>query len=259
MNCRNARELLFAFLDNELEAQANIEVQLHLEHCHECAREAEIEREVRRRLPVALGSRAGAVPDADAIRQTLARAVGTEPGVAATGRRVGAGTAAAVLLAAAMVIAGIWSWSRTGADRAKPTPLPFAAAGLVADFEHFLTAGKPLHLVTGNAAELSAWMGRELQGPIEVPVTKGPCRLLGARRCESFADPAAFALYEVAGAPAALVITRAPSGMQQGRSADHLHGHTILTCRQGDLAWAAVGRQTEEELSELLPRSGAGR
>jgi len=39
MNCRELREYLFAFLDNELDAASSIEVQEHLEHCPLCARD----------------------------------------------------------------------------------------------------------------------------------------------------------------------------------------------------------------------------
>ena len=50
MTCRETREHLFAFLDNELDAPLSIELQRHLERCPECAREAEIERTVGKKL-----------------------------------------------------------------------------------------------------------------------------------------------------------------------------------------------------------------
>lgn len=255
MNCRDVRELLFAFLDNELEAQANIEVQLHLEHCCDCAREAEIEREVRKRLSASLEVDGSALAlDVSAVRKALEPSRGERPGERAAARRIRIMAAVAVLLVAVAVVAMWLDRSKTKVDRAQQAQVPFAAVGLVADFEHFVSAGKPLHLRTESREELSKWMSRELQGPIDVPVMKGQCRLLGARRCEFFEDPAAFALYEIDGAPAALLVTRAPRDMEQGRNIDHLRGHTVLMCRQGDLAYAAVGRQTEAELAELLPR-----
>ena len=256
MNCRDVRELLFAFLDNELEAQANIEVQLHLERCCDCAREVEIEREVRKRLTASLATDDSAHGlDINAVRKALELARGGRPGEGAAPRRIRTRAAVAVFLVAVVAIVVMWlDRSKTGVDRAQQAQVPFAAVGLVADFEHFVSAGKPLHLRTESREELSEWMSRELQGPIEVPVMKGQCRLLGARRCEFFEDPAAFALYEIDGAPAALLVTRAPRDMERGRNIDHLRGHTVLMCRQGDLAYAAVGQQTEAELAELLPR-----
>lgn len=256
MNCRDAHELLFAFLDNELEAQANIEVQLHLERCCECAREAEIERAVRKRLAASLEADDSAlVLDINAVRKTLELVAAVRSDGRSAPRRMLTRAAAALFLVAVVAIAVIWlDRSEAEADRAQQAQVPFAAVGLVADFEHFVSAGKPLHLETESREELSRWMSRQLQGPIEVPVMKGQCRLLGARRCEFFEDPAAFALYEIDGAPAALLVTRAPRDMEQGRNVDHLRGHTVLMCRQGDLAYAAVGQQTEAELAELLPR-----
>ncbi len=50
MICSEVREYLFAFLDNELDAQLSIALQLHLEHCPICAREVEIERTIREQL-----------------------------------------------------------------------------------------------------------------------------------------------------------------------------------------------------------------
>lgn len=261
MNCRDALELLFAFLDNELEAQANIEVQLHLEHCCDCAREAEIEREVRKRLTAALhiDGLTGAV-DIDAIRKAIEPARRAHPSERVPSLRIRSMAASVMALGAVVVIVVLWlERPRSDVARSQTAQVPFAPIGLVADFEHFLTAGQPLHLRTGSHEELSRWMSRELHGPIELPVMRGQCRLLGARRCEVFEDLAAFALYEIDGAPAALLVTRAPRGMEQGLDVAHLRGRAVLMCRRGDLAYAAVGQQTEAELAELLPLPASGR
>ena len=61
MNCGEAREYLFAFLDSELDASLSIELQRHLERCPDCAREAEIERTIRRHLGSALEARASSI------------------------------------------------------------------------------------------------------------------------------------------------------------------------------------------------------
>ena len=46
MTCREIRDYLFAFLDNELEASLSVELQRHLERCPQCAHDAETERTV---------------------------------------------------------------------------------------------------------------------------------------------------------------------------------------------------------------------
>ena len=50
MNCGETREYVFAFLDSELETPLSIDLQLHLDGCPDCAREAEIERAIHKRL-----------------------------------------------------------------------------------------------------------------------------------------------------------------------------------------------------------------
>lgn len=262
MNCRDARELLFAFLDNELDAQANIDLQLHLEHCCACARDAEIEREIRKRLVAVMESGiAAGGPDSAAIRATLQGAWDAEnpaPRPALHRRRVL--VPAAALIAAVASVLFVWRpWSATGATGVEVARLPFATTAVVQDFEHFLDVGEALHVVGDDPTVVGQWMARELRRPVEMPVMRGTCRLVGARRCSSFEDPAAFALYEIDGAPAALVVTRAPMDMAPGRSVDSAGGHTVLMLRQGDLAYAAVGRQGEAELSELLPHPASGR
>lgn len=41
MNCRDAREVVFLVTDNEAGQEVVISFQRHLEHCPECARQAE--------------------------------------------------------------------------------------------------------------------------------------------------------------------------------------------------------------------------
>ena len=90
MNCRELREYLFAFLDSELDAALSIEVQRHLEQCPECAREAEIERAIRRQLSNALHERddeatGGKETELEAIVTTITAR--SSEGVRLAGRR----------------------------------------------------------------------------------------------------------------------------------------------------------------------------
>ena len=56
MICDEVREYLFAFLDDELEVRAHMDLQCHLDHCPECARQAAVERAIRRQLARAMKS-----------------------------------------------------------------------------------------------------------------------------------------------------------------------------------------------------------
>ena len=65
MTCRQTREFLFAFLDNELDAPRSIDLQLHLDGCPDCAREAEIERATKTHLAGSLEQTDRPVPAFD--------------------------------------------------------------------------------------------------------------------------------------------------------------------------------------------------
>ncbi len=67
MICAEAREYLFAFLDNELDAALSMQVQRHLERCPECAREAEIERTIGKQLTTTLQAGADAPSEKDVV------------------------------------------------------------------------------------------------------------------------------------------------------------------------------------------------
>ncbi|MFQ5807197.1 MAG: anti-sigma factor family protein, partial [Phycisphaerae bacterium] len=74
MTCGEAREYLFAFLDNEVDAPLSIELQRHLDGCPHCAREAEIERTIRKRLSGRIEAAADDLPRfADVLRSALPR------------------------------------------------------------------------------------------------------------------------------------------------------------------------------------------
>ncbi len=50
MNCNTVRKYFYAFLDNELDVEKNIEVLSHLDMCYECSRKIEKERLIQRRV-----------------------------------------------------------------------------------------------------------------------------------------------------------------------------------------------------------------
>lgn len=47
MNCNNIRKYFYAFLDNELDTERNIEILSHLDMCHECSQRIEMERQIQ--------------------------------------------------------------------------------------------------------------------------------------------------------------------------------------------------------------------
>ncbi len=44
MNCNDIRKYFYAFIDNELDVEKNIEILAHLDMCYECSQKMERER-----------------------------------------------------------------------------------------------------------------------------------------------------------------------------------------------------------------------
>ncbi|MCH9001491.1 MAG: zf-HC2 domain-containing protein [Planctomycetes bacterium] len=71
MKCGEARESLFAYLDGELDVRLSMQMQCHLDACHDCAREAKIEWEIKGCLRQALRPATGLAFDEKALEQIL--------------------------------------------------------------------------------------------------------------------------------------------------------------------------------------------
>lgn len=249
MNCHEVRECLFAFLDNELEAGLSLAVQTHLEGCGECAREAEIERAVGKHLKHAVEAQTPIVPFSFVPPQTKPNAVSIQ-------RRplwkfIGYGVAAAVFIAALVV-----TYSRWMAPQHNPLP-----DVLIADFDHFLSQGKPLHFASSDAQATSQWLQRELALDVAIPPPKGAhCKLMGARKCKLGARDAALAFYEMSDGPVTLLAFASQPSDTTGLQSvgehvwmDKCKGHTVVLCSQNGMTYAAVATLPVSELIHLMP------
>ncbi len=269
MTCDEAREFLFAFLDNELDAPLSIELQLHLEGCPNCAREAEIERAIQTHLAGSLEQTAGPVP---AFEGRLTERVRFrddflyEIGLPRSDRTIHwqpvLGVAAIVAILAGV---GIWySTNRGGALDAPETPQ--LAEWVVSDFEHFIDQGAYVQLASADATEVADWLGRKTALAVELPTSADPqCKLIGARKCSLDGQPVAFAVYEMHGTLAAVAtLASSPEYLKQMEESRHdgdrywvdrRRGHTVVACRRGELVYAAVSTLPEEELICLMTGS----
>jgi anti-sigma factor RsiW len=261
MTCGETREYLYAFLDSELDAPLSIELQRHLERCPDCAQQAEIERAIRRQLGAGLESQVvAACTNEQSLRRMIDQVTGhCRSSRLFSGRRyLLSGVAAAVIVAL-----GAWSVWRTWHPS---TPGQAFADLLVKDFEHFQQEGRPLQIASADRDAIANWLHDKTALAVVLP-TADPthARLLGGRKCSLKGRPAAFALYEIDGVPASLVVVstdvaqldfKSPSpGAEKPHFVDRCKGHTVVACTRGSLVYAAVSTLPAEDLVGLMPKA----
>jgi len=261
MNCSQAREYLFAFLDGELDAPLSIELQRHLDHCPTCAREAEIERTIRRQLVAVVNAQ-----HVTELQPLLKRAMARVHASARRPRRwwrAGLETGRSrSMAAAAVLLLMLGGWLVLRASWPSPAPLQLAEV-LATDFEHFLSAGKPLDIQSSDSQVVSAWLSDRTRITAALPrMEHGRCKLVGGRPCKVAGRPAAFALYEIDGRPASLIAVEGTDadlrGMVQVAGAPHAYwvdrcrGYTVVASVADGVVRAAIGKAPEGDLRSLL-------
>jgi len=266
MTCSEARQYIFAFLDNELDSALSLDIQQHIEHCPHCARECEIENAVRRQMVARLrqddqipafdestlvdAMRSG--NDASFTRSIVARKSRWSWGLRATGV-----IAAVLLLAFTLFVA----------NRGPAANGSTFADALVDDFDHFVSESKPLQIVSADTDEVSRWLQEQTALVVRMPALDSSiAELQGGRKCKIAGKPAAFAVYRVGDELASIVAMQgSEDSLAHMRRVDldgHTHwvdrcrGHTVLACRRGELVYAVVSRLPEESLLLLMPPSG---
>lgn len=266
MNCRELREYLFAFLDSELDAPLSIEVQRHLEQCPECAREAEIEQAIHRQLSQALhesgeGATGGEVSELEAIVATITARDSGSVRHAMRFRRWSVVLAAAAVVGFAVIGGVKWIGRQTPHSANQLVDL------LISDFEHFEEKGRPLQIASSDPSAVSSWLADQTALVVALPhLNERDGKLIGARKCKIDGKPAAFAIYDLGGTLASLVVLPGAhpdvDTMERVEQGGHTHwvdrckGHTVLACKRGPLVYAAVSTLPEDRLFPLMANPG---
>ncbi len=245
MTCGQTREYLFAFLDNELDAPLSIELQRHIDGCAECAREAEIERAVQKHLSGALETAVPGIQDLEFRIQNLEFRSRKPWYVAA---------AAAIAL-----FVGASAWFVLDETNASPSFVDL----LVADFEHFLEDGEKLQVASAQHEAVAEWLLGKTMIAVALPAPADrQIKLLGGRKCTIGDQPAAFAVYDMGGAPASWVAVKGDANRLDGMNEVHFGGETYRVGRVGGftvvahqhdgLVCAAVSTLSQEQLLSLM-------
>lgn len=264
MNCGEAHEYLFAFLDSELDAPLSLELQRHLDGCAGCAREAEIERTIRKRLVHAESLCEKGAPEFEPWLSTWLRtegevvhAVGVVYGKSTYHRRRIFATASAFVL---LISCGVWFAAQF---RTTQTASMTLAEALATDFEHFIEDGNQMQIKSNDPDSVTNWLRDNTTLAMALPDSRDPdCTLIGGRKCTINGKQAGFAVYEMHGALASLVTLKdTGADLQHMRKVrhdgvthwvDHRRGLTILARRRGGLVYAAVSSLPEKQLYCLV-------
>ncbi len=255
MMCGEVRELLFAFLDNELDAPLSIELQRHLDACADCAREGEIERTIRQRLEGVMRKAMHAVPDVDSFASRLTLLDDKPQDTPSwksrtTPNRVRLKFALAAALFGAVTLS---AWSLKGIlDKG-----PQLADLLVADLEHFIEEGSVVEVSSSDPKTVTAWLRAKTALAVALPeIPQAVGTLMGGRKCTIDGNPAAFAIYDVNGQPVSFVVWK-PNNASVERmqrfnmdGASYLfesrRGFSVIAHTRGDLIYAAVSPLSKE-------------
>ena len=261
MICSEAREYLFAFLDNELDASLSMEFQHHIDHCPVCAREIEIERTILDQLVCLLKTQDSEIPfNKHALKQIIRQNKTSVMRSRLVSRRTVLAACAAVVFAVGIASYFVMQYVDDTEDHCKFVNL------VVSDFKHFLQEGQPIHFASSNANAVSDWLLQQTDLEVILPSVKGKyCKLIGARKCKIEGQAAAFVVYEMKGTPVSLLAVTGRNGdlkqMNQVEYNDQIHwmDHfkdiSVVAYRRNNLVYAMVSKLNKDVLIHFL--SGA--
>jgi len=256
MTCQQVRTCLVAFLDSELDRARSMEVQRHLDACCCCAREAEIEREIRHAMTKAIAPADMTVPPLEpcmrkALRSRSKSRIRQRSPASKTTRRTAIG-AVVTTVVLTLVVGHFWF--------SQPHTEDSFVDMLVDDVQAVWAGHNPLTITTHDYDELTRWIRQTVDWDLTVTKPGEPVRLLGARSCEFNGKQAVFVLYDLAGQPLSLIVLddqKKLSGMKPMHAnadcyIDQCKGYTVMAMRRDDLTHFAVGKLSAQHLMRLL-------
>ena len=251
MSCGRARRLLWPDAGPREATAEIVAAREHAGQCEQCRRFLED----MRRLGDGIREAAPRPPAPMEVRDRLFRSIavartegaaGTEGAGRTVGqwhRRVGAG------LAAALLIAGAWLGWRAATDA--PPPQRDALAAIAEDH---LQAQRSAGLVSSDSVEVAGWLRERLAFGVEVPLFPGG-RLTGARLLLVGGESGAVVEYAIAGRPLSYYIL--PGGRNEAASTPRRvrvasrAGYRIASWADGGLTHALVAGLPGPKLVEL--------
>jgi anti-sigma factor RsiW len=245
MNCAAIERYVDAFVDDEVDVSARIEVERHLEGCSRCRERLEFTGWLKRRLQTEAQAKAP-----EALRQRVQKAFQEERGAGGFGRIDASWRATAAVAAVALLIFGV--------GRSLNGQSQVLQAGVVPLLEDVVRAhgrSDPSEVARGD--QVSSFEQR-VGFPVR-PVEFGDpsVRFLGARAVEVGGRHAVTLLYEAHGRRMTVVAFRPPARAGQfgerfesdGRSVRYVRvqGHLVPLVEHRGVLYAVVGDLEPED------------
>ena len=203
MSCRDLRDRLAAYVDDELGVEAALEMEAHLGRCPACRAAVDRQRDFRRTLGTVYPRRR--LPER-ARRQLLRR-------LRPPRRRPAVGILSLGVAATLAVLVGVWALGRTG--------LPAEVQAAIATHEAAERGAPALGLASSDLPAVNRWLRAEV--PLAGEIGAGPAelRLAGAASLELGSDPAAWVLYRQGDEPVSLFVLPRRTWPHVGQAIHH--------------------------------------
>ncbi len=230
MSCRDVRERLVAYADDELGVDATLAVTAHLERCQACRDDAVAQRAFRRVVGAMYPRRAAP----DALRRRIL----------APSRPPRRTFAAAALAASLVVVASAWMLRAPASDG-----LPAEVGAALGLHEAAERGQVSLGLASSDLPAVNRWLAREL--PFAVPIPGGQTdalRVAGAASVELGAARAAWVVYRGDGTSVSLFVLPPRAWPPLGRA---IH-HRGIEFRTVDVGGHRIVAWNHEPVSYLL-------
>jgi anti-sigma factor RsiW len=231
MSCRELRDRLAAYVDDELGVEASLEIEAHLVRCPACRAAADRQRDFRRTFATVYPRQR--LPER-ARRQLLRKLGPTRPWPSL-------GTLALGVAASLAVLVGVWALGRAG--------LPAEVQAAIARHAAAERRDPALDIASSDLPAVNRWLREEV--PLAGGIGLGPAalRLAGAASVRLGTDPAAWVLYRQDDEPVSLFVLPRRTWPAVGEAIHHrgiefraldVGGHRVIAWNHDPVSYLLV-------------------
>jgi anti-sigma factor RsiW len=230
MTCRDLRDRLAAYVDDELGVEAALEIEAHLGRCPACRAAVDRQRDFRRTVGMVYPRQR--LPERARRRLLRQLRPGQWPAV---------GTLSLGVAASLAVLVGVWALGRAG--------LPAEVQAAIATHTAAERGNPPLGLASSDLPAVNRWLREQVPLAGEIGVGPAELRLAGAASVQLATDPAAWVLYRQGDEPVSLFVLPQRTWPAVGRAIRHrgiefraldVGGHRVIAWNHDPVSYLLV-------------------